>query len=152
VDLDDPCAVGDAERGFEPVALRLKRDLRVLGVAHRPAKLGIAAFQPHRLALGVGKGKAQHAVADGEGRRPAERRLLAAFRRQPVEVLARDIGVLHDEARPAGAGEGRHGQVDGDDDAEEGQHDRQHVLAGEFAGLCGTLAHLRHSGASNLAV
>ena len=48
-----------------------------------------------------------------------------------VVVLAGDVAVLDDEAREGAGRRDRQHDVDGDDRAEERQHDRQHVPAGE---------------------
>ena len=48
-----------------------------------------------------------------------------------VEVLAGDVAVLDDQAREGAGRRDHHHDVDGDDRAEEEEHDREHVPPGE---------------------
>src|SRR5690606_2355367 len=77
----------------------------------------------------------EDAVFKGWLRLPVQRGLLLAGLRLIVELLAGDIGVLDDKPAPALDGIIGHGQIDGDNDTEESDHDAQHVPAGERA--CG---------------
>src|SRR5690606_40851069 len=90
------------------------------------------AIKADRRADGVADAIGEVPGLNGQDRLPAERHLFLSALSTLVELLARHIGVANDKAGPAAIGKHRHGDVDGDNDAEEAQHHEEHVAAGKF--------------------
>src|SRR5690606_24094067 len=83
---------------------------------------------------------------------PFERRLLFSDLGFLVKFLPCDIGLLNDQSTPAMMRIIGHAQIDHDNHAEECQHDRQHMPAGERARSFSFSRHYLFSGAMKIAL
>gem|GEM_PF-6057078 len=136
IHFHDPRAFAKFQRRGQHAGLaNAERGLGIVLITDRAFEFHGAAGHGDRLSFMVRKPPGKDAVFIRRLRLPVERGLFLAGFSLLIEFLAGDIGVLHDQPAPATDGIVGHGQVDGDDDTEEGNHDAQHVPAGKRA--CG---------------